>query len=117
MGLDRLGKRLQARRGAHWTRNTPENTLGLSIPVCPHCRTLNPVPAGELPRHCQACGKPMLPACPSHGEGACTASCAARPCTTCGGTGPVPAHVDPEKFTRGLLCRTCGRETTTELHP
>ena len=56
-----MGRRFQARRGnGRFTRNTPENTLGLSIEVCPFCRALNPRPAGT-PRadNCHACGRSL----------------------------------------------------------
>ena len=56
--------RFQARRGnGRFTQNTMENTFGLSVQVCPHCRRLNPHPVGEKPREtCHACGKPLAEA-------------------------------------------------------
>lgn len=54
--FDRLGKRLQARAGSRWRKNTLENAFGLTIQICPACRRFNPRPMGEPPRDtCHAC--------------------------------------------------------------
>ncbi len=59
-----MGRRFQSRRGnGRFTRNTMENTFGLSVDVCPHCRRLNPRAVGEPAREtCHACGQPLKPA-------------------------------------------------------
>lgn len=90
-------KRFQARRrGGRFTRNTPENTLGLHIIVCTSCRTLNAWPTGEArPTACHAC-KASLP------EDA--------PACRCDAATPVPAFIDPAKFRVGLICNACHRE-------
>lgn len=53
-------KRFQARRGnGRFTRNTLENTMGLTNQTCPNfdCRRLNVRGVHEAPRtHCHACG-------------------------------------------------------------
>ena len=56
-------KRFQQRRGnGRFTRNTLENTFGLSVEVCPHCQRLNTRGAGEPPaENCHACGQPLKP--------------------------------------------------------
>jgi hypothetical protein len=56
-----MSRRFQARRGnGRFTRNTMENTFGLSVDVCPHCRRFNPRPAYEkAAENCHACGKPL----------------------------------------------------------
>ena len=54
-------KRLQARgwRG-RFTRNTPENTLGLHIVICPHCRAFNCSDVGKpRPLQCHTCRRDM----------------------------------------------------------
>ena len=56
-----MSRRFQARRGnGRFTRNTMENTFGLSVQVCPHCNRFNPRDAGtpEL-ETCRACGKSL----------------------------------------------------------
>lgn len=58
-------KRYQARRGGgRFTRNTPENSLGLHIAIHERradgtwCGALNPSRVGEpRPTHCHACGE------------------------------------------------------------
>lgn len=62
-----MGRRFQARRSSgRFTRNTFENTLGLSLQVCPHCRRLNPRDAGTpLLTTCHACGKSLIDDTPS----------------------------------------------------
>jgi transposase-like protein len=54
-------KRFQSRRGnGRFQRNTLENTFGLTVQTCPHCRTFNPRSVGEPKREtCHACGKPL----------------------------------------------------------
>jgi hypothetical protein len=56
-----MGRRFQARRGnGQFTRNTPENTMGLHIEVCPACNRLNAEPVGQLrPAACHACCAPL----------------------------------------------------------
>jgi hypothetical protein len=60
-----MGHRFQARRGnGRFTRNTMENTFGLSVQTCPwpDCRRFNPRPVGEAPREtCHACGRSLDP--------------------------------------------------------
>lgn len=53
-----MDRRFQARRGnGRFVRNTPENTLGLHIGVCPACRLLQPSRVGEpRPTKCHSCG-------------------------------------------------------------
>jgi hypothetical protein len=98
-------KRFQARRGGgRFTRNTPENTLGLHIAICAACRTFNPYPVGEpMPATCHHCGEALvdIAAKKPRAEGGCD---------DCGLSGTVPMFIDPGKFRRGLLCGTCGRE-------
>jgi hypothetical protein len=70
--MDRIGKRLQARAGNRWVRNTTENTFGFRTIVCPHCRRFNtygpldnappqngpfrdPFDMWNPPTHCHAC--------------------------------------------------------------
>lgn len=52
---------IQSRRGnGQWTRNTLENTVGLSAQVCPHCHAINPRDAFTPPLEvCHACGKSL----------------------------------------------------------
>jgi ribosomal protein L40E len=59
-----MGRRFQARRGnGKFTRNTMENTFGLSVQVCPHCRAMNPRNAGTEPlTNCHRCGESLDPA-------------------------------------------------------
>lgn len=54
-------KRFQSRGGGgRFRRNTMENTFGLHVPACPHCRRFNPYSVGEKkPENCHACGKPL----------------------------------------------------------
>ena len=55
-------KRHQSRlRSGRFARNTLENTFGLTVQVCPHCRILNPrgVREPEL-KECHACGNPLV---------------------------------------------------------
>lgn len=62
-------KRYQARRrGGEFTRNTPENILGLHIAIHGRqadgswCGALNPSPVGEpRPSVCHVCGEPLTP--------------------------------------------------------
>jgi hypothetical protein len=58
-----MTKRFQARVGnGRFTRNTPENTMGLHIDVCPACRLLQPYGVGEpKPETCHTCGAPLTP--------------------------------------------------------
>ena len=60
-----MGRRFQSRRGnGQWQRNTLENTMGLSVDICPNpeCRRFNPRAAYEKPaENCHACGKPLHP--------------------------------------------------------
>lgn len=55
-------KRFQARRhSGRFTRNTVENTFGLTVPVCASCRGCNPHNVGEpRPTTCHHCGKPLV---------------------------------------------------------
>jgi hypothetical protein len=63
-------KRFQARRGnGRFTRNTPENTLGLHIDVCPTCRVLVPYELGaEPPDTCHSCGAVIVRERCAHGR-------------------------------------------------
>jgi hypothetical protein len=65
-----MGRRFQSRRGnGRFTRNTLENTFGLSAPVCPVCRSFNPHPAGEpTPEKCHSCGAPLTPDAKAGGD-------------------------------------------------
>lgn len=58
-----MGHRFQARIGnGRFTRNTMENTFGLSVQTCPwpDCRRFNPRNVGEPPREtCHACGRSL----------------------------------------------------------
>ncbi|HYE88477.1 MAG TPA: hypothetical protein VEA16_19080 [Vicinamibacterales bacterium] len=64
-----MGRRVQARRGnGRFTRNTPENTLGMHFNVHERkqngewCGAFNPSRVGETrPTHCHACGDPLEP--------------------------------------------------------
>ena len=112
MTLNRLrGKRLQARSGSRWTKNTLESVFGLTAPVCPTCRHLNPHAVNEPPpARCQSCGVAMIPACPTHGEAQCGETCASRPCSGCGGTGAAPPFIDPKAWREDRICKKCGRQ-------
>jgi len=63
-------RRIQARRGnGRFTRNTPENTLGLHMgiherkPDGSWCGAFNPSPVGApRPTHCHACGCSLVDA-------------------------------------------------------
>lgn len=111
MGINRLGRRMQAREGSRWAKNTVERVFGLSAPVCPHCRSFNPHGTTEpAPDRCQKCQAPLLPPCPEHGEAKCQKGCPMRPCNDCGGSGEIPSMIDPFKWNRGLICKLCGRE-------
>jgi hypothetical protein len=61
-----MPRRFQARIGnGRFTRNTTENTFGLSVAICPwpDCRRFNPRSVGEAPATtCHACGRSMDPA-------------------------------------------------------
>jgi hypothetical protein len=56
-----MGSRFYSRRpGGRFRRATLENTFGLSAPVCPSCRRLNPHAVNEPPpENCHACGAAM----------------------------------------------------------
>ena len=48
------------RRNGRFVRNTPENTLGIHIDICPRCRRLNTWDRGSpAPTNCHACGAPL----------------------------------------------------------
>jgi hypothetical protein len=53
-----MGRRLYSRQSSgRFRRATLENTFGLSAPVCPECRRLNPHGVYEPePVNCHACG-------------------------------------------------------------
>ena len=57
-----MTRRRQARTArGRYTRNTLENTVGLSVLVCQECRRMNPYPAGgDKPTTCHACGSEHL---------------------------------------------------------
>lgn len=65
-------KRYQARRGnGRFTRNTPENTFGLHVAVCPACRRFNPSAVDEpRPTRCHACSAELDPLVPPEIEAA-----------------------------------------------
>ena len=52
-------KRYQSRRGnGRFIKNTMENTFGLHVEICPHCRICNPYKVNEpKPEKCHDCGK------------------------------------------------------------
>jgi hypothetical protein len=55
-----MGRRIQARRSGRFTRNTPENTLGLHLNICERCGGFNPTPLGEAPPStCRHCDQPI----------------------------------------------------------
>ncbi len=56
-----MSKRFQSRHGnGRFTRNTLENTFGLTVQVCPHCQRFNPRAVDEPEREtCHACGKSL----------------------------------------------------------
>lgn len=56
-----MSHRIQSRRGnGRFTRNTPENTFGLSLNICERCGGFNPSPAGEQrPTICHHCNEPI----------------------------------------------------------
>jgi DNA-directed RNA polymerase subunit RPC12/RpoP len=111
--MNRLrGGRMQAREGGRWARNDLEKDMGIAVEVCPQCRRLNPRDAHQAPAfRCHACGHPLFPPCPEHGEAQCLLNCHARPCASCGQdqTVRVPPFVDPLAWNRGELCKQCGR--------
>ncbi len=95
-------KRFQARKRGKFTRNTPENTLGLHIKVCPKCRALNSYQVSEpAPSNCHACNYKFL----TEKRGG-----KQDRCSTCKGIGPIPPFIDPALFRAGKICRECGRE-------
>jgi hypothetical protein len=59
-----MGRRLYSRQtNGRFRRATLENTFGITAPVCPSCRRLNPHGVGEPPPEtCHACGAPMASA-------------------------------------------------------
>lgn len=109
--INRLrGKRLQARSGSRWVKNTVESVFGLTTPTCPSCGGFNVIPVGGyVPARCQHCGAAMLSACPQHGEAECGESCPSRPCASCSQTGPIPPFIDPKAWREERLCRGCAR--------
>ncbi len=67
-----MNGRFQSRRGnGRFTRNTLENTFGLTVQACPHCGRFNPRAVGEPEREtCHACGKPLSGGLPTQHEDA-----------------------------------------------
>lgn len=70
-----MSRRIQARRSnGRFTPNTPENTFGLHVPICPACGAFNPYPVAERdpasgfplpatpPTNCHRCGAELHPA-------------------------------------------------------
>lgn len=57
------GRSYSRRSNGRFRRATLENTFGLSAPVCPQCRRLNPHAVHEPgPENCHACGAKLRPA-------------------------------------------------------